>query len=76
MKSSFHSGSVSWPVIAVILSVILVIGGAFALHYTKGKAITIQDISSASKISGLNFTHQEKQMMLSNLEENLASYQK
>ncbi|HUM34298.1 MAG TPA: amidase [Candidatus Saccharicenans sp.] len=61
---------------AVILSVILVIGGAFALHYTKGRAITIQDISSASKISGLNFTYQEKKMMLPNLEENLASYQK
>ncbi len=76
MKSGFHSGSVSWPVIAVILSVILVIGGAFALHYTRGKAITIQDISSASKISGLNFTYQEKQMMLPNLKENLASYQK
>jgi len=76
MKSGFHSGSVSWPVIAVILSVILVIGGAFALHYTKGRTITVQDISSASKISGLNFTYQEKKMMLPNLEENLASYQK
>lgn len=76
MKSRFNSGSVSWPLMAVILSVILVIGGAFALHYTKGQAITIQDISSASKISGLNFTYQEKKMMLPNLEENLDSYQK
>ncbi|HPU94088.1 MAG TPA: amidase [Candidatus Saccharicenans sp.] len=76
MKSGFNSGSVSWPLMAVILSVILVIGGAFALHYTKGQAITIQDISSASKISGLNFTYQEKKMMLPDLEENLASYQK
>lgn len=60
MKSRFHSGSASWPAIAFILSILLIIGGAFALHYTKGKSITVQDISSASKLSGLNFTHQEK----------------
>ena len=76
MKSRFHSGSASWPAIAFILSILLIIGGAFALHYTKGKSITVQDISSASKLSGLNFTHQEKKMMLPNLEENLTCYKK
>ncbi|MDD8020059.1 MAG: amidase [Acidobacteriota bacterium] len=76
MKYSFKPGSVSWPVVGLILSLILIIGGAFSLYYIKGRTITIQDISSASKIAGLNFSYQEKKIMLPALKDNLASYKK
>jgi len=54
----------------------LVIGGAFALHFVKGKKINTEDIASAEKIAGLNFTHKERKLMLEDLRENAGSYAK
>ena len=34
-------GSVNWTYLILLLSLILVIGGAFALYLTKGQKITI-----------------------------------
>jgi Asp-tRNA(Asn)/Glu-tRNA(Gln) amidotransferase A subunit family amidase len=69
-------GSVNWTYLILLLSLILVIGGAFALYLTKGQKITVQDVASAEKIAGLKFTAKERAMMLKDLEENLQSYEK
>jgi len=76
MKIAYNSGSATWPVIGLILSIILVVGGAFTLYHTKGQTITVQDISSASKIAGLDLTLKEQKMLLPSLKENLSSYKK
>jgi Asp-tRNA(Asn)/Glu-tRNA(Gln) amidotransferase A subunit family amidase len=55
---------------------VLVIGGAFALYHIKGKKINTEDIASAQKIAGLQFTHKERKMMLGDLRENADSYAK
>lgn len=54
----------------------LVIGGALALYFWKGKKITTQDIASAEKIINLRFTQKERKLMKENLEENAADYAK
>jgi Asp-tRNA(Asn)/Glu-tRNA(Gln) amidotransferase A subunit family amidase len=54
----------------------LVIGGAFALYFVKGKKINIEDIAAAEKISGLRFTHKERKLMLNDLRDNAAAYAK
>lgn len=69
-------GSVNWTYLVLVLSLIMVIGGAFSLYLTKGRKITVQDVASAEKIAGLKFTSRERAMMLSDLEENLQSYKK
>jgi len=59
----------------IILLAFLILGGAFILYYFKGaKRITTQDIVSAEKIAGLDFTSKERRMMLDNLKGNLRSY--
>jgi hypothetical protein len=50
MKSAYNSGSAAWPVVGLILSVILVFGGAFTLYYTKGQSITVQDFLRLRKL--------------------------
>lgn len=69
-------GTINLTVVILSLGVLLVIGGALTLYYLKGKTITTQDISSAEKLVGLNFTAKEKEMMLPDLRENLSNYQK
>ncbi|MDH7512920.1 MAG: amidase [Clostridiales bacterium] len=54
----------------------LVVGGALALYFTKGKTITTQDIASAEKIINLRFTQKERKMMRENLRENASDYAK
>jgi len=62
--------------ITIFLLVLLIIGGALILYYVKGgKRITTQDILSAEKIIGLDFTPKERRMMMDNLVENLHAYQ-
>jgi len=63
-------------ILAVAGSFILVVGGALALYFTKGKAITTQDIASAEKIINLHFTLKERRLMQANLRENAAHYAK
>lgn len=64
-----------WLFIFIFSIGLLVIGGAFALYYFKGgKKITTRDIISAEKIIGLNFTREERKMMLDNLKANLSRY--
>ena len=62
--------------ILVAASFLLVIGGAIALYFIKGKRITVQDIAAAEKIIGLSFNSKERRMMRENLGENLSDYQK
>jgi Asp-tRNA(Asn)/Glu-tRNA(Gln) amidotransferase A subunit family amidase len=54
----------------------LVVGGAFALYFVKGKKINTEDIAAAEKISGLRFTHKERELMLDDLRENAKAYTK
>ncbi len=62
--------------ICVILLVVLCGGIVFvSYHLFKGRGeISMADIRSAEKIMGLEFTKQEKKMMLENLKRNLSSY--
>ena len=54
---------------------LLIIGGAFALYYFKGKKITTKDIAATEKLVGLDFTVKERKMMLNNIKKNLSSYE-
>lgn len=74
MKKNLLPGKVNLAALGIILCLILVLGGAFALYHFKGRSITIQDVSAASKISGLKFDQKEKKMMLEDLETNLKNF--
>ncbi len=63
-------------VLALAGLIILIVGGALALYFTKGKTITTQDIASAEKIVNLHFTQKERKMMRENLRENASDYAK
>ncbi|MBM3284953.1 MAG: hypothetical protein FJY81_03700, partial [Candidatus Aminicenantes bacterium] len=63
-------------VLALAGFIALVVGGALALYFTKGKAITIQDIASGEKIINLPFTQKERKLMLENLKDNASDYAK
>lgn len=75
MKKNLLPGKVNLAVLGIVFCIILVLGGAFALYHFKGQSITVQDVSAASKISGLKFDHKEKRMMLEDLETNLKNFQ-
>lgn len=74
MKIERPSGQINLMTIGLILCLLLVIGGAFALYHFKGRVLTVQDIAAASKISGLDFTCKEQKMMLGDLRSNLAKF--
>ena len=74
MTNQTNSGQVNLAVLGLLLSLVLVLGGALALYYFKGRTITLQDISAASKISGLEFNQKEKRLMLTDLETNLRNF--
>lgn len=74
MTNQKNSGKVSLAALGLLLSLVLILGGAFALYYFKGRTITLQDISAAGKISGLEFNQQEKRMMLPDLKTNLRNF--
>ncbi len=76
-KSTRAKGSSGLGLVLVLAAAAgLVIGGAFALYLFKGKKIYSEDISSAQKIAGLNFTHKERKLMLRGLRDNAESYAK
>jgi len=76
MSLKNRPGAVNLIWLGLVLCVFLVIGGAFLLYHTRGRHLTVQDIASASKISGLRFTLKERQMMLDDLEQNLENFKK
>lgn len=76
MVNQANSGKVNLAALGLILSLVLIVGGAFALYYFKGKVITTQDISAAGKISGLEFNQKEKKMMIEDLQSNLSDFKK
>jgi Asp-tRNA(Asn)/Glu-tRNA(Gln) amidotransferase A subunit family amidase len=76
MKSVRPSGKINLTVLSLIFCLILVIGGALALYYTRGQKISIQDVSSAQKIAGLKFSPKEQKMMLADLEANLRNFRR
>ncbi len=64
--------STVWTCLFIFFLFLLIIGGAFALYYFKGRGITSKDISAAGKLYGLNFTSKERKMMLGSLRRNLS----
>jgi Asp-tRNA(Asn)/Glu-tRNA(Gln) amidotransferase A subunit family amidase len=78
MKTSMKktTGSTSfWAFLTIFMVLLLIIGGAFALHYFKEvKTITTKDIRSAEKITGLRFSSEERRMMRKDLKDNRAMY--
>jgi len=74
-KKSNGSGQF-WAFFIIFTSLLIVIGGAFALYYFKGaKTITTKDIRSAEKIYGLRFSPTERKMMRQNLKQNRSWYE-
>lgn len=70
-------GSSGMGFILVLAAVaVLIVGGALALYFLKGKKITMQDIASAEKIVALHFTAKERKLMRENLEGNAAAFKK
>ncbi len=62
--------------IIIFLLALLIFGGALILYFVKGgRRITTQDIVSAEKIIGLDFTQKERRMMRGNLTRNRRSYE-
>jgi Asp-tRNA(Asn)/Glu-tRNA(Gln) amidotransferase A subunit family amidase len=61
-------------VLAAAGFLVLVIGGALALYFVKGKKINTEDVASAEKIAALHFTRKERRLMVGNLRENAADY--
>jgi Asp-tRNA(Asn)/Glu-tRNA(Gln) amidotransferase A subunit family amidase len=57
-------------------AVVLVVGGALALYFLKGRKINTEDIASAEKIAALHFTQKERRLMLDDLRGNAADYRK
>lgn len=53
---------------------VLVVGGAVALRYFKGRTITTQDVAAAEKIIGVRFSAKERRMMIDSLKDNLKNY--
>ncbi|MGB9907064.1 MAG: amidase [Candidatus Saccharicenans sp.] len=74
MKIERPAGKINLVALGLILCLLLVIGGALALYHFKGRALTVQDIAAASKISGLKFTFKEQKMMLEDLRSNLEKF--
>ncbi|MBC7349990.1 MAG: amidase [Candidatus Aminicenantes bacterium] len=60
--------------LGLILCLLLVIGGALALYHFKGRNLTVQDITAASKLYGLEFSLKEQKMMLKDLRSNLEKF--
>jgi len=71
-KDSSGIGFILW--LAAVAG--LIVGGALALYFFKGKKITTQDIASAEKIVALHFTAKERKLMRGNLKDNAAAYEK
>jgi len=71
-KGSFRLGFI----LILAATAALMVGGALALYFLKGKKITTQDIASAEKIASLHFTQKERKLMKQNLEENATDYAK
>jgi len=73
-KAGFTRLGILLTAAAVLL---LMLGGAGALYYFKGtKNITIQDVQSAEKISGLRLSTREQKQLLPDLASNLSRYKK
>ncbi len=65
-----------WTSIFLFLVAVIFFGGAFALYHFKGeKNITIKDIKAYEKIIGLEFSKEERKMMLNVIQRNSSSYQ-
>lgn len=75
-KKKTYGFSTIWFCIFIASLFLLIIGGAFALYYFKGRGITTKDIAASQKLVGLNFTPKERKMMLSSLRRNLSRFER
>ena len=65
-----------WTFLFLFLAAVILFGGAFALyHFKGGKNITIKDIKAYEKIIGLEFSNNERKMMLDNIQRSPSRYQ-
>ncbi|MFC2168504.1 amidase [Acidobacteriota bacterium] len=74
---SKSKGSVSKRTIFILfLAAVLLIGGAFTIYQIKsGKKISIKDIKSYEKIIGLEFSKEERKMMLDRMQGRPGGYE-
>ncbi|MEE8378478.1 MAG: amidase family protein [Candidatus Aminicenantaceae bacterium] len=65
-----------WTFIFLFLAAVIFFGGAFALyHFKGGKNITIKDIKAYEKIIGLEFSNNERKMMLNSIQRSPGRYE-
>ncbi len=64
----------AWPLIIILAAVTLIIGGAFALYFLKGKKVQTKDIAVMEKIIDLPFTSQERKLMLEDIRNHARIY--
>ncbi|MCJ7582192.1 MAG: amidase [Candidatus Aminicenantes bacterium] len=65
-----------WTFLFLFLAAVILFGGAFALyHFKGGKNITTNDIKAYEKIIGLEFSRNERKMMLNDIRSSTRNYQ-
>ena len=65
-----------WTFIFLFLAAVILFGGAFALyHFKGGKNITIKDLKAYEKIVGLEFSKNERKMMLNSIQRSPGRYE-
>ncbi len=66
-----------WTFIFLFLCAVIFFGGAFALYHFKGeKTISIKDIKAYEKIIGLEFSKNERKMMLNSIQGSPGRYER
>jgi Asp-tRNA(Asn)/Glu-tRNA(Gln) amidotransferase A subunit family amidase len=74
-KNHQKGSSKIWGILLLVLIFVLVFGGALALKHFKGNKLGSRDLQSAEKILGIEFTPQERKMMLAGLARAQRNYQ-
>jgi len=65
-----------WTIILHFLAAVIIFGGAFALYHFKGRnKITIKDLKAYEKIVGLEFSKNERKMMLNSIQGSPGRYE-
>lgn len=76
MNLKKEKGNWLWLTLTVLGLALLVIGGAFALYFLKGRKVQTEDIKAVEKIIDLHFTSKERKLMLEDVRNHARIYRK
>lgn len=74
MNKKKGKGAIFWPILLILAMIFLIIGGALALYFFKGRKVQLSDIKSAEKIIDLPFNSKERKLMLENVRNQATIY--